>query len=180
MPFLLPSGLVVLSLALLAVLRSVGAQSSSLTINRCVLPGTVALTLDDGPWVWENETVSILHKYSAPATFFVVGHHESGKLGCIYNNSQTEALIRTKAAGHQIGSLTWSHPDLANISNEAIGEELDRLNLATERILGVRPRYMRPAYGQMNSRVLAYLTSRGFLAIGWNAAPGPSPRVDSR
>jgi len=172
-----------------------------MTVLGCVDDRQTRLTVQ----VWENETVSILHKYSAPATFFVVGHHESGKLGCIYNNSQTEALIRTKvrvrissrsltrqAAGHQIGSLTWSHPDLANISNEAIGEELDRvrlncvdhadlqLNLATERILGVRPRYMRPAYGQMNSRVLAYLTSRGFLAIGWNAAPGPSPRVDSR
>ena len=142
--------------------------------------------------VWENETVNILHKFNAKATFFVIGHHESGKLGCIYNATQTQALIRTKvraptlrpltvqAAWHQIGSLTWSHPDLIEISDEQIREELDRLNLATERILGVRPRYMRPAYGHMNSRVLAYLTSRGFLAIGWNAAPGPSPRPRSR
>lgn len=95
----------------LALLPSTTAQSS-LTVNQCLVPGTVALTIDDGPWIYLNGTLDILKRYNAKATFFVVGRHNSKRYGCIYDEPQSAALRRAFAAGHQIGSLTWSHPDL--------------------------------------------------------------------
>lgn len=69
-------------------------------INQCVVPGTVALTFDDGPFSYTSDLLEILAAYGAPSTFFLNGHC----LGDVYYNS--DIVQRIVAEGHQLGSHT--------------------------------------------------------------------------
>jgi peptidoglycan/xylan/chitin deacetylase (PgdA/CDA1 family) len=64
----------------------------------------VALTFDDGPW--PNNTQAVLKALADQclrATFFPIGKHAT---------YHPEILKQVVAAGHTIGSHTWSHADL--------------------------------------------------------------------
>jgi peptidoglycan/xylan/chitin deacetylase (PgdA/CDA1 family) len=68
-------------------------------------PGEVVLTFDDGPW--PRNTASVLAALAAHCTkaiFFPIGKHAMWEPGI---------LKQVAAAGHAIGSHTWSHIDLS-------------------------------------------------------------------
>lgn len=72
-------------------------------IHHCYVPGVVALTFDDGPYIYTEELLDILAQYGAKATFFVNGHNLAGN----------EWLIqRVVNEGHQLASHTYvKHPN---------------------------------------------------------------------
>ncbi len=73
-------------------------------------PKEVVLTFDDGPW--PNNTPAVLAALAAhciKATFFPIGKH------AIWH---PEILKQVAAAGHSIGTHTWSHADLSKKSKE--------------------------------------------------------------
>lgn len=70
-------------------------------IDHCVIPGTVALTFDDGPFWFTPDLLQILSEYGAPATFFLNGHN----LGDVYASS--DVVQRIVNEGHQLGSHTY-------------------------------------------------------------------------
>src|SRR5947199_8574512 len=66
----------------------------------------VVLTFDDGPWL--NNTPSVLKTLAEECTtgiFFTIGKHAT---------YYPEILKQVMAAGHSIGSHTWSHAALVN------------------------------------------------------------------
>ncbi len=66
----------------------------------------VVLTFDDGPW--PVNTPSILKTLADECTtgiFFIIGKHAT---------YYPEILKQVSAAGHTIGSHTWSHATLTN------------------------------------------------------------------
>jgi peptidoglycan/xylan/chitin deacetylase (PgdA/CDA1 family) len=64
----------------------------------------VALTFDDGPWPSNTQAVlKALADQCLRATFFPIGKHAS---------YHPEILKQVVAAGHTVGSHTWSHADL--------------------------------------------------------------------
>jgi len=72
-------------------------------------PGEVVLTFDDGPW--QNNTpmvLAALAHHCTKATFFPIGKHAT---------YYPEILRQVAAAGHTIGSHTWSHADLSKEKN---------------------------------------------------------------
>jgi peptidoglycan/xylan/chitin deacetylase (PgdA/CDA1 family) len=72
-------------------------------------PGEVVLTFDDGPW--QNNTPAVLAAlahHCTKATFFPIGKHAT---------YYPEILRQVAAAGHTIGSHTWSHADLSKVKN---------------------------------------------------------------
>jgi peptidoglycan/xylan/chitin deacetylase (PgdA/CDA1 family) len=72
-------------------------------------PGEVVLTFDDGPW--QNNTPKVLAelaRHCTKAIFFPIGKHAT---------YYPEILRQVAAAGHSIGSHTWSHQDLSKIKN---------------------------------------------------------------
>jgi peptidoglycan/xylan/chitin deacetylase (PgdA/CDA1 family) len=74
-------------------------------------PGEVVLTFDDGPW--QNNTPAVLAAlahHCVHATFFPIGKHAT---------YYPEILKQVAAAGHSVGSHTWSH---ANLSKKSIEE----------------------------------------------------------
>jgi peptidoglycan/xylan/chitin deacetylase (PgdA/CDA1 family) len=67
--------------------------------------GEVVLTFDDGPW--PNNTPAVLAalaRHCVKATFFPIGKHAT---------YYPEILRQVAAAGHSVGSHTWSHVDLS-------------------------------------------------------------------
>ncbi|NEW86820.1 polysaccharide deacetylase family protein [Rhodopseudomonas sp. WA056] len=69
-------------------------------------PGEVALTFDDGPWPVNTPAVlAALAAHCVKAVFFPVGKHASW---------HPAILKQVIAAGHTVGSHTWSHVNLAS------------------------------------------------------------------
>jgi peptidoglycan/xylan/chitin deacetylase (PgdA/CDA1 family) len=67
--------------------------------------GEVVLTFDDGPWQSNTPAVlKALADHCAKATFFAIGKHAT---------YYPEILKQVAAAGHTVGSHTWSHQDLS-------------------------------------------------------------------
>lgn len=84
-------------------------------IQSCTVPGTVALTFDDGPFRYTSQIMDILRNNNMHATFFVNGANWDNIL-----TENSQALVqRMVRENHQIGSHTYvvSHvPALASPS----------------------------------------------------------------
>jgi peptidoglycan/xylan/chitin deacetylase (PgdA/CDA1 family) len=81
-------------------------------------PGEVVLTFDDGPW--PHHTPDVLAALAANCTravFFPIGEHSMWA---------PEILRQVAAAGHTIGSHTWSHKDLAKLSQQDAKDEIEK------------------------------------------------------
>ncbi len=76
----------------------------------------VALTFDDGPnYRYTPQVLDILYEQQVPATFFLVGE----KL------DENKLLVKEMAAsGHEIGSHTFSHPDLTMLNTQQVKQEI--------------------------------------------------------
>lgn len=72
-----------------------------LIITHCNVPNTVALTFDDGPFIYTGQILDTLSKHGARATFFLNGVNK-GNI-----DSSHELVQRTLAEGHQLGSHTY-------------------------------------------------------------------------
>jgi peptidoglycan/xylan/chitin deacetylase (PgdA/CDA1 family) len=81
-------------------------------------PGEVVLTFDDGPWPQRtNLVLQALAAHCARAIFFPIGKHATYEPGI---------LKQVAAAGHTIGSHTWSHQNLANRSLQEGKDEIEK------------------------------------------------------
>ena len=80
-------------------------------------PKEIALTFDDGPDPrWTPRILDILKQKNVPATFFVVGENALTERGLL------ERMIRE---GHEVGSHTYTHPNLATVDNTRVLFELN-------------------------------------------------------
>ena len=81
-------------------------------------PGEVVLTFDDGPWPGNTPAVlAALTRHCLKATFFPIGKHAT---------YHPEILRQVAAAGHTIGSHTWSHADLSKKSFDDAKVEIEK------------------------------------------------------
>ncbi|WP_246263429.1 glycosyltransferase [Caulobacter soli] len=101
-------------------------------------PGLVALTFDDGPDArWTPKILDILKAKNAPATFFVIGE-----------NMQTrpDLVKREVAEGHDVGSHTWTHPNIGETPIAQTDVELNATQRLFEVITGRSMRLFRPPF----------------------------------
>jgi peptidoglycan/xylan/chitin deacetylase (PgdA/CDA1 family) len=78
----------------------------------------VVLTFDDGPWPKNTAAVlKALAEHCTKATFFPIGKH------AVWH---PEILKEVAAAGHTIGSHTWSHRNLAGMPAAKAKEEIEK------------------------------------------------------
>jgi len=130
----------------------------------CSTPGVVAITFDDGPYIYEEDLLPLLANYSAKATFFLNGHNWA----CIYDDDRVKAVQDIYAAGHELGSHTWSHIDMAKTDWNTIHHEMYLIEQALVKIVGVMPALIRPPYGSYNSRALSAVAARNQSAVNWD------------
>lgn len=115
-------------------------------IYDCVVNGQVALTYDDGPYIYTDGMLDVLKKYNAKATFFITGNNNGkGEIDNAANGWDT-VIKRMYSEGHQIASHTWSHQDLSAITSAQRKDQMIKNEMALRNILGFFPTYMRPPY----------------------------------
>jgi peptidoglycan/xylan/chitin deacetylase (PgdA/CDA1 family) len=76
------------------------------------------------------------------------------------------------AEGHEIGNHSWSHPNLAKLSDEGVRTELQRTEDIIVKTTGVRPKLMRPPYGELAKRQRILVNHDfGYKVILWDVDP---------
>jgi len=139
-------------------------------ITSCTNPNDVALTFDDGPYLYLKDISDTLTKAGAKGTFFWNGNN----WGCIYDAAMVDRVKYAYNAGHQVASHTWSHPHLTTLTWDQIHDQMWRVEQALERILGVTPAFMRPPYGEYNDLVRQASYIRGQKLVIWDFDSGDS------
>jgi peptidoglycan/xylan/chitin deacetylase (PgdA/CDA1 family) len=88
----------------------------------------VVLTFDDGPWPGNTPAVlKALADQCTKALFFPIGKHAMW---------HPEILKQVAAAGHTIGSHTWSHADLSKLTIDQAKDEFEKGASAVHAALG--------------------------------------------
>jgi len=91
----------------------------------------VVLTFDDGPWPGHTPAVlKALADQCTKAVFFPIGKHAGW---------HPEILKQVAAAGHTVGSHTWSHKDLSKVSEQEGKDEIEKGFAAVSIALGNKP-----------------------------------------
>jgi peptidoglycan/xylan/chitin deacetylase (PgdA/CDA1 family) len=120
------------------------------------------LTFDDGPSEFTPHLLDILKKSNVKATFCVTGAHVE---------KYPQFVQRAHKEGHQIAIHTYSHPHLMSLSNEDIIYEVKATEAAIVKAIGVRPRYLRPPFGEADARVKALAKAMDYKILMWNVDP---------
>jgi len=128
-------------------------------------PGLVALTFDDGPDSrWTPQVLDILKAKHVPATFFIVGENALTERGLL------ERMIRE---GHEVGSHTYTHPNLATVGRTQTLFELNATQRLFEAFTGRTLKLFRaPFFGDAEPTTADEILpaweaqNRGYLSVG--------------
>ena len=128
-------------------------------------PNRIALTFDDGPDPqWTPRILDILKRYNVPATFFMVGENGLTERGLL------ERIVRE---GHEIGSHTYTHPNLAGASATDTDIELNANQRLFQAFTGRSLRLFRaPYFGDAEPTTADELgpvfraQERGYISVG--------------
>ena len=91
----------------------------------------IVLTFDDGPWSGNTERVlKALADQCTKAMFFNIGEHAGW---------HPEIVKKVAAAGHTIGTHTWSHKDLSKLTPDEAKAEIEKGIAAVSIALGNKP-----------------------------------------
>ena len=142
-------------------------------------PGEVALTFDDGPDPhWTAKILDILKARHAPATFFVIGQNME---------AYPDLVKREVDEGMLVGSHTYTHPNIAEISPGEMGLQLNVTQRLFQVITGRTMRFFRPPYlGDASPstprEVAPLLKARdlGYLSVGLRIDPDDWKRPDAQ
>ncbi|KAF8143652.1 carbohydrate esterase family 4 protein [Mycena galopus ATCC 62051] len=129
------------------------------TYSSCVNANDIALTFDDGPYIYLRNISDQFIAAGAKATFFMNGNNWD----CIYN---ADRISDVKYAH------TWSHGNLETFSDAQIEDGMYRMEEAFSRILGIKPAFMRPPYGDTNTNVQSIAGGRGQSLAMWDTDTG--------
>jgi peptidoglycan/xylan/chitin deacetylase (PgdA/CDA1 family) len=149
-------------------------KESGITFNSVHVDGPyIAMTFDDGPSaVLTPKLLDILAAHHIKATFFVLGEMVA---------EHPEILARAAQEGHEIASHSWSHPNLAKMSQENVRNQLRRTDDEIKNAIGKRPTLFRPPYGSITEREKRWIHDEfGYEIILWDVdpldwkRPGPS------
>lgn len=112
--------------------------TSYIVRRRGYQPGKVALTFDDGPDPrWTGKILDILKRMHAKATFFVIGANMERR---------PDLVLREVQEGHDVGSHTYTHPNISQVSLPEAQLELTATQRLFQTITGQSLRLFRPPY----------------------------------
>ncbi len=154
----------------------VGLKSFSQTLP--LADHEVVLTFDDGPWPpTTSRVLAALARECVHATFFLIGRPAS---------EHPELVRRIAAAGHTVGTHTWSHPSIPEVKADAAIEEIDHGISAVEMALHgeatttpTTPFFRFPGF-ESTPAMLDLLQSRGIVVFGTDLWAGDWIRMTPR
>ncbi len=130
----------------------------------------LALTFDDGPDAkWTPQVLDILKREHVPATFFIIGENAL---------TLRRIILRELAEGHEIGSHTYTHPNLATVSGGQVRFELNTTQRLFQAFTGrtlklFRAPYFGDAEPSTADEIAPLLTAqrRGYISVGLHVDP---------
>src|SRR6266480_1137793 len=124
----------------------------------------IAMTFDDGPHATNTpKLLEMAAKRHIKLTFFVLGE-------CV--EQSPDVLRREVAEGHEIGNHSWSHPNLAKLSDADVRSQLQRTEDIIVKTAGIKPKLMRPPYGELTKRQRILVNHEfGYKVILWDVDP---------
>ncbi len=145
-------------------------------------PKKVAISFDDGPDAeWTPKILDVLKKYNVKGVFLLIGEEAEKNVG---------VMQRIYREGHEIGNHSFTHPDIAEISNGQVDLELNLTERLFASKLGVQPLYFRPPYSidqepDTNDQAAPVdrIQSLGYVILGnkidtndWDENPRKTPK----
>jgi peptidoglycan/xylan/chitin deacetylase (PgdA/CDA1 family) len=124
---------------------------------------TAWLTIDDGPDPGTTpQILALLEKYSARATFFLIGAKAARY------PELTRMILR---AGHTIGNHTQTHPRFSfwGFGPRALTREIDEFEATVSSIGVAAPIWFRAPAGLKNPFLHPILAARGLQLVGWSS-----------
>ncbi len=145
------------------------------TFSRCNVDGPyLAMTFDDGPSAANTpRLLDLAARKHIKLTFFLIGENA---------RANPQLVQRELAEGHQVGNHSYTHPDLAKMTDDAVRAEIQKTQDAIIDASGYRPILMRPPYGALSARQRLWV-ARDFSVkiILWDVDPldwkRPGPAV---
>ena len=140
-------------------------KEPAITFNSVHVDGPyIAMTFDDGPSATLTpKLLDILAAHNMKVTFFVLGEMVA---------EHPEILARAAREGHEIASHSWSHPNLAKMSQESVRSQLQRTDDEIKNTTGKRPTLFRPPYGSITERQKRWIHDEfGYDIILWDVDP---------
>lgn len=120
----------------------------------------IALTFDDGPNPsWTPLLLDGLAQREVKATFFLIGENAE---------NYPELVKRIDKEGHLIGNHTYSHVEIAKLSDAQAYEEIEKANEVLSAITGKVPEYMRPPFGSWQKELEKEV---GMFPVMWSVDP---------
>jgi cellulose synthase/poly-beta-1,6-N-acetylglucosamine synthase-like glycosyltransferase/peptidoglycan/xylan/chitin deacetylase (PgdA/CDA1 family) len=124
----------------------------------------IAITFDDGPDpVWTPKVLDVLAKHQAKATFFVLGSRV---------NRYPAITRRILAEGHELGSHTFTHAEMANVPNWRRDLEVALTSNAIAGATGYQTTLFRPPFSSgpdaltsTDYSTLRQVGSQGYIAV---------------
>lgn len=137
----------------------------------------VALTFDlcqkpELPAWFDEGIVAALEQYDAPATFFMGGD---------WMRTHPEETIRlAQNPKFEMGNHSWSHPDLPDLDESQISQEIVKTQNMLYKLTGRQSRLFRLPAGLQNDLVLSVVAWHGLRTIQWDVETGdPDPEIDA-
>ena len=106
----------------------------------------IAFTFDDGPGEYTDELLDCLEGNNAHATFFMLGQ----------NVGSWESTVQRMAdIGCEIGSHSWDHPNLYDLSMDSVAKEFSDTDAALEKACGQKASVARAPYGNWSDDIIS-------------------------
>ena len=165
-PWLIAGPAVVAGVACLTANGAVnpGSQLFGPTIRRTTRPRQLAITFDDGPNpAITPKLLDLLDRYTAKATFFLVGK---------YVRNAPALAKEIGARGHLIGNHTETHPNLFFCGPSETRSELLRCSEAIGQAIWEEPRLFRPPFGYRSPWLNRIAAQNRMRVVMWSLIPG--------
>lgn len=121
----------------------------------------IAISFDDGPLVnYTPAILEVLKTENVKATFFCIGHRIAGN---------ENILQQIQQQGHIIGNHSFSHHFWFDMyAAKKMQDDLKQMDVAMEKVTGLKPKLFRPPYGVTNPNLKKAITKGGYTPIGWS------------
>lgn len=141
----------------------VDVSQDGVFVDGLLAKGQIAITFDDGPHPTRTARVlAILAAAGVRAAFFEIGRNAA---------AHPEIAREVAAAGHVVGSHTFSHPDLGKLSERHAESEIEAGEASVSLALGRPPAqvpFFRFPYGAKTTTEQTFVQRRGNSTFFWN------------
>jgi peptidoglycan-N-acetylmuramic acid deacetylase len=103
-----------------------------------------------------------LKRKKVPAAFFVTGQ---------FMKTHPHLIKRMAEEGHIVGNHSYHHPDLTQISDSRLKNELEKVKLRYTELTGKTDmHYLRPPRGVFSERTIMLAKKEGYTHVFWSLA----------